>query len=147
MDFQFDSSVSGTMIYRTVINQLNSFTLFTVFHLWNLIGESKQMSLVFKMGLVRKNDFTNYWSTRQSMENPWLRMIFSRDHFRKIARAFHIVDKTIIPTMHDPLYRQNARMRLQLDYMNSLIFICTISLLGQFGSWGKVCIPILDSTF
>ena len=82
------------------------------------------------MGLVRKNDFTNYWSTRQSMDNPWFCMIFSRDHFRKIAHVFHIVDKTIIPTRHDPLYRQSARMRVQLDYMNSLIFICTISLLG-----------------
>ena len=31
LDFQFDNSVSGTKKYRTVINQLTSFTLFTIF--------------------------------------------------------------------------------------------------------------------
>ena len=32
------------------------------------------MVVVFKMGLVRKNAFTDYWSTRQSTNTPWFRM-------------------------------------------------------------------------
>ena len=42
------------------------------------------MEVVFKIGLVRKYKFTDYWSTRQSMNTPWCRMMFSRDHLRKI---------------------------------------------------------------
>ena len=86
------------------------------------------MVVVFKMGLVRKNEFTDYWSTRQSMNTPWFRMIFSHDHFRKILRAFYIVDKTIIPTKNDLSYRPSVILRLQLDYINTLTFICTTSL-------------------
>ena len=59
-------------------------------------------AVVFKIGLVRKNELTNYLSTRQSMNTPWFGMMFSRDQFRKILRAFHIVDKTIIPARDDP---------------------------------------------
>ena len=51
-------------------------------------------------------------------------------------------------------YRASARLRLQLDYMNSLTFVCTISLLGpsswnhwKLDCWGKVRNPIFDSTF
>ena len=60
------------------------------------------MAVVFNMGLVGKNDLTDYWSTRQSMNTPWFRM-FSRDHFRNILYAFHIVDNSIIPARDDPL--------------------------------------------
>ena len=112
------------------------------------------IAVVFKMGLGRRNEFTDYWSTRQSMNTPWFCMMFSRDHFRKILRAFHIVDKTIITKRNDPSYRPSARLRLLLDYINSLTFVCTISLLGpsssnqcKFGCWGKVRNPIFDSTF
>ena len=52
------------------------------------------MVVVFNMGLVTKNELTDYWSTRQSMNTPWFCM-FSRDHFRKILHAFHNVDNSI----------------------------------------------------
>ena len=111
------------------------------------------MAIVFKLGLVRKNEFNNYWSTRQSMNTPRFRIMFSRDHFREILFAFHIVDKTIIPAGDGPSYRPSVRLRLQLDYINILTFVCTISLLApsscnqwKFGCWGKVCKPIFNST-
>ena len=45
---------------------------------------------------INQEEFTNYWSTSQSMNTPWFCM-FSRDHFRKTLGAFHIVDNSIIP--------------------------------------------------
>ena len=64
------------------------------------------MEVFFKIGLVRKNKFADYWSTRQSMNTPGCRIIFSRDHLRKIllvcVSAFHIADKTMIPARVDP---------------------------------------------
>ena len=88
------------------------------------------MAVVFKIRLVRKNERTDYWSTEQSINTPWIRVMFSRDHFKKILRSFHSVDKTVIPARDNPSYRPSVRLRLQLDYKNSLIFVCTISLLG-----------------
>ena len=61
---------------------------------------------------------------------PWFPMMFSLDHFRKILYAFHIVGKTVIAARDDHSYRRSVRLSLQLDYMNSLTFVCTISLLG-----------------
>ena len=89
------------------------------------------MAVVSKMRLVKKNEFTDYWSTRQSMNTPWFCMMFSRNRFTKILHAFHIVDKTLIPARHGQLYRRSDKLRLPLDYMNSLTFVCPISLLGQ----------------
>ena len=80
----------------------------------------KGFMAVFIMGLVRKNELTDYWSTRQSMNTPWFRMIFSRDHFRNILHAFHIVDNSIIPAKDDPYYRPSVRLRPLLDYMNNI---------------------------
>ena len=37
------------------------------------------MAVVFKMVLIRKNEFTDYCSTRQGMNTPWFRMTFSCD--------------------------------------------------------------------
>ena len=89
------------------------------------------MAVVFKLGLFRKNEFTDYWSTRQIMNTSWFCIMFPRDHFRKILRALHIVDKTIILACDDPSYIQSVRLRLQLDYINSLTFVTTISLLSK----------------
>ena len=75
------------------------------------------MAVVFKMRLVRKSEFTDYWSNRQRMNTPWFRIIFSRHCFREILRAFRIVDKTIIPARYDSSYRQSFRLGLQLDNM------------------------------
>ena len=47
------------------------------------------MAVVFSMELIRKIEFTDYWSTRQSMKIPWFCMMFSCDHFRKILRAYN----------------------------------------------------------
>ena len=69
------------------------------------------MAVVFNMGLVRKNEFTDYWSTRQSMNTLWFHMLFSCDHFRKILQAFHIVDNSIIPASDDHSYRLSVRLR------------------------------------
>ena len=77
-------------------------------------------AVVFNMGLVRKNELTDYWSTRQSMSTPWFRMMFSRDHFRNILCAFHVVDNSIIPVRDDPSYRPSVRLRPLLDYMNNI---------------------------
>ena len=85
------------------------------------------MAVVFKLGLFRKNEFTDYWSTRQIMNTSWFCIMFPRDHFRKILRALHIVDKI---ACDDPSYRQSVRLSLQLDYINSLTFVSTISLLA-----------------
>ena len=112
------------------------------------------MAVVFKIGLVRKNEFTNYWSNQTKHNILWFSMMFSRDHFRKILRAFHIVDKNIIPARDDPSYRPSIRLRLLLDYLNSLIYVYTISFLGssshnqwKFGCCWKVCNSIFDNTF
>ena len=51
---------------------------------------------------------------------PWFRMMFSRDHFRKILHAFHIVDNSIIPARDNPSYRPSVRLRSLLDYMNNI---------------------------
>ena len=88
------------------------------------------MAAVFKIGLVEKNEFTDYLSARQSMNIPWFRMMFSRNYLRKILRTFHIVDKTIIPAKDDPSYRPSLTLRLQLDYVNCLTFLCAICILG-----------------
>ena len=94
------------------------------------------MAVVFKMLLVRKNEFADYWSTRQSMNTLWFRLKFSLDHFRKIMGVFHNVDKTIIPAMDDSSYRASVILRLQLDYRNRITFVCTISFLcPKQSSW------------
>ena len=84
------------------------------------------MAAVFKIGLVEKNEFTDYLSARQSMNIPWFRMMFSRNYLRKILRTFHIADKTIIPAKDDPSYRPSLTLRLQLDYMNCLLFVSLV---------------------
>ena len=95
------------------------------------------MVVFSKMGLVKKNEFTDYWSTRQSMNTPWFCMMFSRNRFTKILHAFHIVDKSLIPARHGQLYWPSDRLRLLINYMNSLTFVCTISLLVSisFNQW------------
>ena len=70
------------------------------------------MTVVFNTGLVRKNEFTDYWSTRLHM--------FSCDYFRKILRVFHIVDNSIIPARDDPSYRPSITLRPLLDYINNI---------------------------
>ena len=77
------------------------------------------MAVVFNIVLVRQNEFTGYWSTRQGMNTPWFRM-FSCDHFRKILHAFHIVDNSIISARDDPSYKLSVRLRPLLDYMNNI---------------------------
>ena len=47
-------------------------------------------------------------------------MMFSRDRLRKILRAFHIVDNSVIPARADPSYRPSVRLRPLLDYMNNI---------------------------
>ena len=79
------------------------------------------MAAVFKIGLVRKNEFTDYWSTRQIINTPWFCKMFSRDHFRKILRAVHIINKTIILGRENGLYRSSVRLRLVLDYMHLIM--------------------------
>ena len=56
--------------------------------------------------LVGKNEFTDYWSTRQSINTPWFCMMNFRDHFRKIIRAFTLL---IIAASNDPSYRSRVR--------------------------------------
>ena len=78
------------------------------------------MAVTFNVGLVRKNELTDYWSTRQSLNTPWFPMMVSCDHFRKILCAFHIVDNSIIHARDDPSYRPSVRLRPLLDYMNNI---------------------------
>ena len=70
------------------------------------------MAVVFKMVLIRKNEFTDYCSTRQGMNTPWFRMTFSCDDYRNILYVFHILDKTIFPAKNDSSYRPSVRLRL-----------------------------------
>ena len=60
----------------------------------------------------------------------------------------------LISPRQDPSYRPRVRLRLQLDNVNSLTFLYTISLVGpsscsqlKFGWWEKVRNPIFNSTF
>ena len=46
------------------------------------------------------------------------------DHFRKILRAFNIVDNSIIAARHDPSYRPSVRLGPLLDYINKISMNC-----------------------
>ena len=102
------------------------------------------MAVVFNIVLVRQNEFTGYWSTRQGMNTPWFRM-FSCDHFRKILHAFHIVDNSVIPARDDPSYRPSVRLRPLLDYMNNICMhyfsSCQAVAIDKSLVAGKVCNP------
>ena len=62
------------------------------------------MAIIFNMGLIRKNEINDYWSLRNSMSTPWFRTMMPRDRFKRILRAFHIVDNSTIPAKDDPNY-------------------------------------------
>ena len=68
------------------------------------------MAVVFNMGLIRKNEFTDYWSTRQSM----------------ITSERFCVPFTI-PARDDPSYRPSVRLRPLLDCMNNICMHCVWS--------------------
>ena len=81
-DFQFDSSVSGTKNIQNCNKPIDFFYLFYLPYLWNLIVQNTNkyaksvpilkwkdvnvktmksfMTVVLKMGLVKKNEFTDY---------------------------------------------------------------------------------------
>ena len=102
LDFQFDSSVSSTKHMQNCDKPIDFFYLLYSPYLWNLIVENTNayaksdptkkwkdvnvkvmkgfMAVFFDMGLNRNNEFTDYWSTRQSMSTPWFYMIFFHDH-------------------------------------------------------------------
>ena len=97
LDFQFDSSVSGTKHIQNCDKPIDFFYLLYSPYLWSLIVENTNkyaksvpikkwknvnvktvkgfMAVVFNMGLVGKNELTDYWSTRQSMNTPWFRTL------------------------------------------------------------------------
>ena len=56
------------------------------------------------------------------MSTPWSRQMMPRDLFKRIIRAFHIVDNSTIPAKEDPAYRPSCRIKPLLDFFNT---ICT----------------------
>ena len=101
LDFQFDSSVSSTKHMQNCDKPIDFFYLLYSPYLWNLILENTNkyaksdhtkkwkdvnvkvmksfMAVLFDIRFKRNNEFTDYWSTRQSMNTLWFCM-FSRDH-------------------------------------------------------------------
>ena len=147
VDFQLVSLVSGTKHIQNCDKPTDLFYLFYSPYLWNLIMENTNkyaksvpikkwkdvtvkimkvfMAVVFNMGLVRKNEFTDYWSTRQSM---------------------NIIDSSVIPARDDPSYRPSVRLRPLLDYMNNIcmhyFFPGQAVAIDESLVAGKVCNPI-----
>ena len=140
----FDSSISGTKhIYDNCKVPRDFFDLMFTPRLWDMLVQNTNkygrnlnkwkdvrvktmygfMAMVFNMGLIRKNRLHDYWSTSLSMDTPWFRMMISRDYFKQILRAFHVVDNDTIPAKNDPTYRPSMRIRPLLDYLD---VICTI---------------------
>ena len=54
------------------------------------------------------------------MNTPWFRLVMTCDRFKKILRAFHIVNNSTIPSKDDPSYRPSCRVRPLLDYINTV---------------------------
>ena len=54
------------------------------------------------------------------MNTPWFQLVMAPDRFKKILRAFHIVDNSTIPSKDDPAYRPSCRVRPLLDYINTV---------------------------
>ena len=54
------------------------------------------------------------------MNTPWFRIVMTCDRFKKILRAFHIVNNSTIPSKDDPAYRPSCRVRPLLDYINTV---------------------------
>ena len=46
----------------------------------------------FQYGLDKKNEINDYWSVRKCINTTLFQLVMTRDRFKKILRAFHIVD-------------------------------------------------------
>ena len=77
-------------------------------------------SIIFNMGLTKKNQIHDYWSVRFSQSTPWFRTMMARDHFKRILRAFRIVDNATLPPYIDPSYRPSMRLRPLLDFIDTV---------------------------
>ena len=82
------------------------------------------MSIVFNMGLIKKNQIYDYRSTRQSHATPWFRYMMPRNQFASIVRAFRIVDNDSLPAKDHPDYRPSLRLRPLLDYIDVICMHC-----------------------
>ena len=144
VDFHFDVPASSTKHINNCERPLDFFYLMYSPYLWNLMVANTNkyandvplngwkninvktmkgfIAVIFNMGLIKKNLVNDYWSTRFSMSTPWFNMMFTRDRFKQILCAFHIVDNSSIPPKDDPTYRPSARVRPLLDYIDS---VCT----------------------
>ena len=60
------------------------------------------------------------------MNTLWFSLAMARDQFKKILRAFHIVDNSTIPSKDDPAYRPKCRVRPLLDYIRLVITITSV---------------------
>ena len=140
-DFDFDEhAVTGIKHVIGCETPRNVFDLFFTSRLWDMIVTMTNkyarsnnvngwkdvtrrtmygfMSIVFNMGLIKKNQIYDYWSTRQSHATPWFRYMMPRNQFAHIFRAFRIVDNDSLPAKAHPDYRPSLRLRPLLDYID-----------------------------
>ena len=56
------------------------------------------LCLIFYMGLVKKNDVKDYWSTDVILSTPFVRTLMSRDEYHNTLTFFHLTDNSIYPS-------------------------------------------------
>jgi hypothetical protein len=77
----------------------------------------KYIALVLNMGLIRKKNIEDYWSTSKSQLTPFFSKVMSLNRFQAIRSMFQISSLRFIPKDqpgHDPWYK----VRFFLDQMN-----------------------------
>ena len=86
------------------------------------------LGLIILMGIVKKNNIKDYWSTDESTDTPYFRGVMPRDRFLMIMKYLHINDNTKASPPTDPKRDKLFKVRPFFDVLQkSFSSMCTPS--------------------
>ena len=79
-------------------------------------------ALVMTMGLVKKSDTAQYWSTKECVSTPFFGKYMTRNRFHLILSNLHIVDNNLAVADGQPGFDKLFKVRpfIQMLHKNSL---------------------------
>ena len=68
------------------------------------------LAIMFLMGIIKRNNIKEYWSTDESITAPFIPRLMSRNEFHNIMTFFHLVDNTNYPARDSPDYDPRKKL-------------------------------------
>ena len=80
------------------------------------------LGIIILMGIVRKNNLKDYWSTDASIDTPYIRSVMSRDRFLQIMQYLHLNNNENAPRADDPQRDRLFKIRPVYDILRHQFF-------------------------